>query len=180
MRFPLFPCRQCLDDLVDGFFLVDRDLHRQNAARTEQLHHFPEQFRMVRNPLDAGVGKHHIKIPVQRPQFRAGIAQLKPHFRMRLCRRPYHFRRTVHAQDIRLRKPLPQHLRAVSRTAANVDDLPWLFQRNPCRQISGRLCPLCAEFQILRCIPAAHDDAISFSRRSASRRLYTQPQKFCR
>ena len=50
----------CADDPVDRRVEVVRNLHRHHAAGRELPHHIAQQPRMIRHPLDAGVGKDHV------------------------------------------------------------------------------------------------------------------------
>ena len=49
------------DDPVDGLLIVHGNLHGEHSAGAEQGEHVPDEPGMVGDPLDAGVGKHHVE-----------------------------------------------------------------------------------------------------------------------
>jgi hypothetical protein len=51
---------------VNRLIEIHGDLDGQDAAFPEQTHEFPNQFFMIRHPLDACIGKYDVEIVIQR------------------------------------------------------------------------------------------------------------------
>ena len=84
---------------MNGFLIIHWNLYGQNTARPQHLQHFRNHNRMIRNPLQAGVGKYNIIILPQLFQFCLRITLDKLHFRMCLLCRSNHVRRRVCADN---------------------------------------------------------------------------------
>ena len=82
-----------------GTILVHGDLHGKTAAGDKLLHQAGNQPRVVRDPLQAGVGKNHIKGSVKPGQFCLRITEPKFYVAVGLGSAADHVFRTVDPKD---------------------------------------------------------------------------------
>ena len=90
------------DDAVNRLLIVHRRLHGQRSPDLEPGEQTGNQMRMVRHPLDAGVGEHHVEVSRQIIQLRRHIAQLEINVRIGFTCRLDHVWRTVDAAISRI------------------------------------------------------------------------------
>ena len=115
-------------------------------------------MRMVRHPLDAGIGEDHVEVGRQLVQPRGHVAQLEIDVGIGFARCLDHDRRAVDAENLGMGIALAQHGRAVARPAANIQHArdAAVVRRQLHRQITRRLRALPFESQILFRIPGNH------------------------
>ena len=90
------------DDAVNRLLIVHWRLHGQRSPDLEPDEQTGNQMRMVRHPLDAGVGEHHVEVSRQIIQLRRHIAQLEINVRIGFTCRLDHVWRTVDAAISRI------------------------------------------------------------------------------
>lgn len=82
-RPPFFPAGGFGNNPVHRLALLHGDLHSQHAAGTELTHQHGQQRPVLRDPLQARVGKYNIKAAAQCVQALRCLAHTK--FKFRMC-----------------------------------------------------------------------------------------------
>lgn len=135
---------------------------------------------MLRDPLQARVGKYNIKAAAQCVQALRCLAHTKFKFRMCGTGRSHHVFGAVHAQYTRAGVTRGHCGRAVAGPAANVQNAARIPQRDARGKVVRGLCALRFEFEVKLGIPVCHRKIPSFPDERHVTRLHRRSDEVSR
>jgi hypothetical protein len=133
---------------------VVRHLHRHGATLGDVVKQSGKETGVAAQPVQHRIAEDEIKAAVRLPAFQIGLNPSP--IGMASAGLFQHAGRTIKAGDFRLRPPGMQLLRAVARSAAQVNDPLGIFKFDPGNQVSRGACALIREFQVEIGIPVGH------------------------